>query len=307
MRKLWSTISEQLGSIITGASAVSAAVYATERNISENKKNQTNINEEINKLRKLIEEQRHESKEKDKKIEEILNNLDQYQKMANEAFKNKNLESQTELENNTLDSLNIKKASLFDLESLHTNESVNYPFYASFSTGFMLFSFATLSALMGLITNYYTKLYGDQYINKAPKWLLPIINNYFKLVKISPSAAPSGSTSVTFGFINWKPELKNNKDKVTIEIYDQSNHLVSNFPSKRLASKELGLGLTTINLYLNKNFMVYFDSTELPTITDVDLFNLPKNKLVALLLDKVKVFGIYNNAPEAAKLLDNKK
>ena len=185
MRKLWSTISEQLGSIITGASAVSAAVYATERNISENKKNQTNINEEINKLRKLIEEQRHESKEKDKKIEEILNNLDQYQKMANEAFKNKNLESQTELENNTLDSLNIKKASLFDLESLHTNESVNYPFYASFSTGFMLFSFATLSALMGLITNYYTKLYGDQYINKAPKWLLPIINNYFKLVNHS--------------------------------------------------------------------------------------------------------------------------
>ena len=185
MKKLWSTISEQLGSIITGVSAVGAAVYVTERNISENRRNQTVINEQIDKLRKLIEEQKHESKEKDSKIQELLNNLELYQKMANEAFKNKNLESQTELEDNTLDSLNVKKASLFDLEALHTNESVNYSFFASFSTGIMLFSFAALSALMGLITNYYTKLYGDQYINKAPKWLLPIINNYFKLVNHS--------------------------------------------------------------------------------------------------------------------------
>ena len=185
MKKLWSTISEQLGFIITGVSAVGAAVYATERNISENRRNQTVINEQIDKLRKLIEEQKHESKEKDSKIQELLNNLELYQKMANEAFKNKNLESQTELEDNTLDSLNVKKASLFDLEALHTNESVNYSFFASFSTGIMLFSFAALSALMGLITNYYTKLYGDQYINKAPKWLLPIINNYFKLVNHS--------------------------------------------------------------------------------------------------------------------------
>ena len=197
MKKLWSTISEQLGFIITGVSAVGAAVYATERNISENRRNQTVINEQIDKLRKLIEEQKHESKEKDSKIQELLNNLELYQKMANEAFKNKNLESQTELEDNTLDSLNVKKASLFDLEAFNFNqprpgetmlplgESVNYPFYASFSTAFMLASFATLSALMGLITNYYTKLYGDQYINKAPKWLLPIINNYFKLVNHS--------------------------------------------------------------------------------------------------------------------------
>jgi hypothetical protein len=104
----------------------------------------------------------------------------------------------------------------------------------------------------------------------------------------SPSL--NSSTSVTFGFVNWQSELNNNKDKVTIKIYNQSNHLVSSFPSKRLASKELGLGLTTINRYLNKNFMVvspklemdiyiidpskplsdepleYFDSTELPTI-----------------------------------------
>lgn len=145
----------------------------------------------------------------------------------------------------------------------------------------------------------------------------------------SPSL--NSSTSVTFGFVNWQPELNNNKNKVTIEIYDQFNHLVSSFPSKRLACKELDLGLTTINRYLNKKFTVtspklemdiyivdpskplsdepleYLDNTKLPTITDVDLFNIPQNKLVALLPDKVTVFGIYNNAPEAAKLLDNKK
>jgi hypothetical protein len=146
----------------------------------------------------------------------------------------------------------------------------------------------------------------------------------------SPSL--NSSTSVTFGFVNWQPELNiNNKYKVTIEVYDKFNHLINSFPSKRLATKELGLGLTTINQYLNKKFLIespklemdiyivdpskplsnkpleYFDYTELPTITDVDLFNLPQNRLVALLSDKITVFGTYHNAPEAALLLDNKK
>lgn len=67
-----------------------------------------------------------------------------------------------------------------------------------------------------------------------------------------PGGGPSlnSSTSVTFGFVNRQPEL-NNKNKITIEIYDQFNNLVSSFPSKRLACKELDLGLTTINRYLN--------------------------------------------------------
>ena len=33
----------------------------------------------------------------------------------------------------------------------------------------MLASFATLSALVGLIINYYTKLYGDKHVDKVPK------------------------------------------------------------------------------------------------------------------------------------------
>lgn len=202
MKKLWNTIVEQAGAVIGTAGVLGAAVYSTERNISENKKNQTATNEQIENLRKLVEEQklelerqRLESAEKEKKLDEILNNLDKYQKMAKEAFNNETPEYSTELaneqeinkvsDNDTLDSLNIKKASLFDLETFNSNESVNYSFYASFSTAFMLASFATLSALMGLITNYYTKLYGDQYVDKAPKWLLPIINNYFKLVEHS--------------------------------------------------------------------------------------------------------------------------
>lgn len=214
MKKLWDSILNQAGAVIGTAGVLGAAVYSTERNISENKKSQTATNEQIESLRKLIEEQklelerqRLESAEKDKKLDDVLNNLDKYQKMANEAFKNETSELSTKLaneqdlnkvsDNDTLDSLNVKKASLFDLEAFNFNqprpgetmlplgESVNYPFYASFSTAFMLASFATLSALMGLITNYYTKLYGDKYVDKAPKWLLPIINNYFKLVEHS--------------------------------------------------------------------------------------------------------------------------
>lgn len=202
MKKLWNTIVEQAGVIIGTIGVMSAAVYSIEKNISENKKNQTAINEQIENLRKLVEEQklelerqRSESAEREKRLDEILNNLDKYQKMAEEAFNNETSEYLTKLaneqkinevlDNNTLDLLNIKKASLFDLEAFNLNESVNYSFYASFSTAIMLGSYTTLSALMGLITNYYTKLYGDQYVDKAPKWLLPIIKNYFKLVEHS--------------------------------------------------------------------------------------------------------------------------
>jgi hypothetical protein len=46
---------------------------------------------------------------------------------------------------------------------------------------------------------------------------------------------------------------------------------------------------------------------ELPTITNVNLFNLLQNKLVVLLPEKVTVFSTYHNASEAAKLLDDKK
>lgn len=202
MKKLWNTIVEQAGVVIGTIGLMSAAVYSIEKNISENKKNQTAINEQIENIRKLAEEQklelerqRSESAEKEKRLDEILNNLDKYQKMAEEAFNNETSEYLTKLaneqkinevlDNNTLDLLNIKKASLFDLEAFNLNESVNYSFYASFSTAIMLGSYATLSALMGLITNYYTKLYGDQYVDKAPKWLLPIINYNFKLVEHS--------------------------------------------------------------------------------------------------------------------------
>lgn len=34
---------------------------------------------------------------------------------------------------------------------------------------------------------------------------------------------------------------------------------------------------------------------------------MPKTGLVALKPDKITIFGTYNNAPEAAEILDNKK
>lgn len=210
MKKLWDKIVEQAGSVIGTGGVMGAAIYSTERNIRENRKNQAATNEQIDNLRKLVEEQRLEAErirleaerirleaaEKDKKLDEILDNLDKYQKIANESFKNETPELSTNLvsehdsnkvlNNDTFNSTNvIKESNLFDLKVLHTNESINYPFYASFSTAFMLASYATLSALMGLITNYYTKLYGDKYVDKAPKRLLPIINFYFKLVQHS--------------------------------------------------------------------------------------------------------------------------
>jgi hypothetical protein len=63
--------------------------------------------------------------------------------------------------------------------------------------------------------------------------------------------------------MNWQPELNYDKNKVTIEIYDKFHNLVSSFSSKRLVSKELNLGLTTINRYLNKKFVVISPKLEM--------------------------------------------
>lgn len=70
---------------------------------------------------------------------------------------------------------------------------------------------------------------------------------------------------------------------------------------------EIEIYIVDLSKLLSDKLLDYLDSMELPTITDIDLFNLSQNKLVALLPDKVTVFGIYHNASEAAKLLDDKK
>jgi hypothetical protein len=68
-------------------------------------------------------------------------------------------------------SVNVQESNLFSvLEHLPLPVTANQHFAFSF----FMFNMTVLICLMGLILNHYTKLYGDQYLEKLPKWILPI-------------------------------------------------------------------------------------------------------------------------------------
>jgi hypothetical protein len=47
-----------------------------------------------------------------------------------------------------------------------------------FAFSFFMFNMTVFICLTGLILNHYSKLYGDQYLEKLPKWILPIAKHY---------------------------------------------------------------------------------------------------------------------------------
>ena len=50
-----------------------------------------------------------------------------------------------------------------------------------FAIGLCMFNLTIFICIIGLIVNHYIKLYGEQYMNKFPKWSLPIVRYYLKL------------------------------------------------------------------------------------------------------------------------------
>ena len=91
------------------------------------------------------------------------------------------------------------------------------------------------------------------------------------------------SNSVTFGFANWQPNLNLNK-KIEIKVYAKNKSLIATFPSRTVAAKELEISLTTVNRYLNKNFMV-----ESPKL-DMFIYILNPNKPIVLSSDNKITF-----------------
>ena len=201
MKKLWDSIMNQAAPLIGAGALAGSTLYSTERNINENRKSQAVRDEQVAEIKKLLDEQKSINQEQKEQVEELKELISKYQKLVKEN--NETLELPTKVANTdklpneegindlSISSTNVKKSSLFDLEFLNSNEILypnefaNNSNLVSFSSSLLLASFAALSALMGLITNYYTKLYGDKYVDKAPKWVLPIINNYLKLVNHS--------------------------------------------------------------------------------------------------------------------------
>jgi hypothetical protein len=83
---------------------------------------------------------------------------------------------------NELDSLDLNKTSKasFDLDTLFGSFSEHTTLQLA-CISFFLYSLAILICVVGLIVNYYVKLYGNLYMKKLPKWSLLIVRYYLKL------------------------------------------------------------------------------------------------------------------------------
>lgn len=143
----------------------------------------------------------------------------------------------------------------------------------------------------------------------------------------------NSSYTVVFPFNNWQRggNLKPDSSKPIVVKGNETTGFVMKYSSKNRAAVSLGISKTTFDRYVNlKNHSVYSpvlemdvflidptkplsqDSPEysktdnLTPITGVDLYELEKGKLFALLLDKKSIFGVYDNPSQAAKSLYGK-
>lgn len=77
------------------------------------------------------------------------------------------------------DSNTYNKAG-FDFDTL-SDSFLEFSTLQLVSITLFLYDIAILICLIGLIVNYYTRFYGNEYKEKLPKWSLPIIRYYLKL------------------------------------------------------------------------------------------------------------------------------
>ena len=143
----------------------------------------------------------------------------------------------------------------------------------------------------------------------------------------------NSSYTVVFPFNSWQKGaiLKSDASKPIVIKRDETSDFIMEFSSKNRAAISLGIPKTTFDRYVNlKNHSVYSPILEMDVflidkskllsedspnyskndnlmqLTGVDLYAFEKGKLFALLLDKKSIFGIYNNASQAARSLDGK-
>ena len=69
---------------------------------------------------------------------------------------------------------------------------------------------------------------------------------------------------------------------------------------------EMNVLIRDLSKSISNKPIVFYNTNHIPQITEIDLFNLPKDKLIAFNEDKKSIFNYYKNASEAARILDNK-
>jgi hypothetical protein len=201
------TISKEVAALIGAVTLSTTCLYSTERQIYENRRiaelNRISNTETSIKLDMM--------QDKLKKLEsqsvELNNKLDMFEQLYKEAINNNQSDNETlkfpiVLNNEINSSLKLLDKTLKDMNNpieasrtiLSSNENYqNYLFFNddfnlpnplfTFSTSLVLLSGVTLSSVMGLIINYYIKLYGEQFIDKAPKLILPLVKYYLKFTQ----------------------------------------------------------------------------------------------------------------------------
>jgi hypothetical protein len=76
-------------------------------------------------------------------------------------------------------------STLFEINSIFEKTLFSTDPLNLIALSYFLFNVAILWYVIGLTVNYYIKLYGDQYLDNTPKWLLPFVKTYLKFTLFS--------------------------------------------------------------------------------------------------------------------------
>ena len=171
---MYNKISSTMGTIITGAVTVLGGLYLGERRMTLSKyETQMKHQHEMELADKThnhtieIIKYKYDREEELMKIKSALTSTDSTGPVT---------KALSELHNITTESPSYDSIpSVFEYILLPTTPS------QFFGIGLFMFNLTIFICVIGLIVNYYIKLYGEQYMEKFPKWSLPIVRNYLKL------------------------------------------------------------------------------------------------------------------------------
>jgi hypothetical protein len=192
-------LSTEALAMIGSLTVLAGSVYNTERMIYNNTKNVQLVHG--------LELQRNEE-DSTKKLEILaLEKENMELKIALETLKQSNLnqsESSSLKSTNQVESALVPgdvlapdqvacagSKSVYNLDEISSNINqsnlfiVDNSIFMNFSTSIILNSMIGLSAVISLMMNYYIQLYGDQYKEKVPKWILPLLNFYMNFTVYS--------------------------------------------------------------------------------------------------------------------------
>jgi hypothetical protein len=180
-------ITGPVATVVTGIFTGTAGMYASYKTNEKNKEMQDQTLE----YQKEMQDQTHKNR-----LEEIAFQHELEMKKMKSTY-NTHYSNQVESNENTVgpvtqmlqDSNSSKKftelSNIVDSTSYNISSISEKTLFPTdplnlIALSYFLFNVAILWCVIGLTINYYIKLYGDQYLDNIPKWLLPFVKVYLK-------------------------------------------------------------------------------------------------------------------------------